>query len=105
VRLSVVGQNVIGDIPSSEGASCANAFDSHVALLGRGGRLLLCMKSLGERCIAPGGSLEACFMLSGGLCRSVVDDRCRWWFQTSPGQGGGRCLGGAQRGRKREGAT
>lgn len=65
--------------------SRANAFGSHVALLGRGVRLLLCLKSLGECCIAPGGILEACFMLNDCLCRSVVDDR--WWrrFQTSHG--------------------
>ncbi|AQK57762.1 RING/U-box superfamily protein [Zea mays] len=57
--------------------SRANAFGSHVALLSRGVRLLLCLKSLGECCIAPGGSLEACFMLNDCLCRSVVDDRER----------------------------
>jgi hypothetical protein len=61
VELSVVVvRDVISGILSSEGASTisaceggANAFGNHVALLGSGGRLLLCLESLGEgACLA-----------------------------------------------------
>jgi hypothetical protein len=65
--------------------SRANTFGVNIALLGHGGRLLLCLKGLGECSITPGSSLEVCFMLGCDLGRNVVDER--WLFQTSHGQG------------------
>ena len=83
--MSVVAGDVISGILSSEGASTGracessvNVFDSHVALLGCGGHLLLRLESLGEGDIAPGGGLEASFEVSCSQRSGVVDGRWRW---------------------------
>jgi hypothetical protein len=85
VGLSVVIGDVISGNLSSEGASMgracesgANAFGSHVALLGSAGRLLLRLESLGKGGIAPGGGLEASFVVSCGQRSGVVDGMWRW---------------------------
>jgi hypothetical protein len=92
VGLSIIDRAAIGGSLSSKGArmgcaleSSANPGGSNIALLGRGGRLLLCLKGLGESSITPSSSLEASFMLCCGLGRGVVEEG--WLFQTSHGQG------------------
>jgi hypothetical protein len=92
VGLSIVDRAAIGGSLSSKGArmgcaleSSANTGGGNIALLGHGGRLLLCLKGLGESSITPSSSLEASFMLCCDLGRSVVEEG--WLFQTSPGQG------------------
>jgi hypothetical protein len=100
VGLSIVDRAAIGGSLSSKGArmgcaleSSANPGGSNIALLSRGGRLLLCLKGLGESSITPSSSLAAWVAASsrrGGCSRPAMAR-------------GGRCLDGAQR--EEEGAA